>query len=100
MTPMHKTLALAFVALFSLSTPALAQKPMTLTAMDYVEIQQLVAKYAKFIDSCSNNGYDYADLYTADGIFLPSINGKPVTGIQGREKLAEVSGGGSRGCKN
>jgi len=100
---MTKTLAgaLAFIALFSLSTPALAQqKPMTLTAMDYIEIQQLVSKYAKFIDSCSNNGYDYADLYTPDGIFLPMINGKPTTGIQGREKLAEVSGGGARGCKN
>ena len=98
---MPKTLALAFVALFALSTSALAQqKPMTLTAMDYIEIQQLVAKYAKFIDSCSNNGYDYADLYTADGAFIPVINGKPTNGIQGREKLAEVSGGGSKGCKN
>ena len=98
---MPKTLALAFVALFALSTSALAQqKPMTLTAMDYVEIQQLVSKYAKYIDTCSNNGYDYADLYTADGAFIPVINGKPTNGIQGREKLAEVSGGGSKGCKN
>ena len=97
---MTRTLAAAFAVLLSLSVPAFAQKAMTLSAMDYVEIQQLVAKYAKFIDSCSNNGYDYADLYTADGVFLPMINGKAVTGIQGREKLAEVSGGGSRGCKN
>jgi hypothetical protein len=89
----------ALVLVFSV--PGLAQqKAMTLNAMDYVEIQQLVAKYAKFIDSCSNNGYDYADLFTADGVFLPIVNGKPITGIQGREKLAEVSGGGSRGCKN
>ena len=77
-----------------------AQKPMELTALDYIEIQQLVAKYARAIDTCSNNGYDYADLYTADGIFLPMVNGKSITGIQGREKLAEVSGGGSKGCKN
>jgi hypothetical protein len=89
---------LVLVALASI--PAHAQKVTPLTAMDYIEIQQLVAKYAKFIDSCSNNGYDYADLYTADGIFMPMINGKPVSGIQGREKLAEVSGGGSKGCKN
>ena len=89
------------VVIFSLSTSALAQqKPITLSAMDYVEIQQLVAKYARAIDSCSNNGYDYADLFTPDGIFLPIVGGKPVSGIQGREKLAEVSGGGSRGCKN
>jgi hypothetical protein len=71
-----------------------------LTALDYIEIQQLVAKYARAIDTCSNNGYDYADLFTPDGVFIPSFNGKPGAPIQGRERLAEVSGGGSRGCKN
>jgi hypothetical protein len=74
--------------------------PRELTALDYIEIQQLVAKYARAIDTCSNNGYDYADLFTADGAFIPSINGKPGAPIQGRERLAEISGGGSRGCKN
>ena len=63
---------------------------MELTALDYIEIQQLISKYARALDTCSNNGYDYADLYTADGVFLPSVNGKQVPGIQGREKLAEV----------
>ena len=97
---MTKTL-IAFSLAALVSVPAFAQqKPMTLSAMDYIEIQQLVAKYAKYIDSCSNNGYDYADLFTADGAFVPVINGKPTAGIQGRERLAEVSGGGSRGCKN
>ena len=43
---------------------------MELTALDYIQIQQLVAKYAEYIDTCSNNGYDYADLFAADG-FLP-----------------------------
>ena len=77
-----------------------ASKPMTLTALDYFEIQQLVAKYARAIDTCSNNGYDYADLFTADGYFAPSQNGVVGTRFQGRERLAEASGGGSRGCKN
>jgi hypothetical protein len=80
-------------------TPS-ASRPRELTALDYFEIQQLVAKYARAIDTCSNNGYDYADLFTPDGQFVPSFNGKPGTPVQGREKLAEVSGGGSRGCKN
>jgi hypothetical protein len=97
---MKTILVASLAALVILPTSAHAQKVTPLTAMDYIEIQQLVAKYAKFIDSCSNNGYDYADLYTTDGIFMPMINGKPVPGIQGREKLAEVSGGGSKGCKN
>ena len=78
---------------------AVAQ-PITLTALDYFEIQQLVAKYARAIDTCSNNGYDYADLFTSDGFFAPFQNGAIGTRFQGRERLAEASGGGSRGCKN
>jgi hypothetical protein len=76
-----------------------AASPRELTALDYFQIQQLVSRYARAIDTCSNNGYDYADLFTADGAFIPSINGKAGAKIQGRERLAEVSGGGSRGCK-
>ena len=97
---MHRTGLFAVIALIFPIVAFAQQKPMTLSAMDYIEIQQLVAKYARYIDSCSNNGYDYADLFTADGAFVPVINGKPTAGIQGRERLAEVSGGGSRGCKN
>src|SRR6185295_17716170 len=77
-----------------------AAQPMTLTALDYFEIQQLVAKYARAIDTCSNNGYDYADLFAPDGFFAPFTNGQIGTKFQGRERLAEASGGGSRGCKN
>src|SRR5688500_4432123 len=71
-----------------------------LTALDYFEIGQLVSKYARAIDTCSNNGYDYADLFTPDGFFAPSQNGVVGNKMQGRERLAEASGGGSRGCKN
>ena len=91
---------LAAFALTALPLSTSAQQPMPLTALDYIEIQQLVAKYARAIDTCSNNGYDYADLYTPDGIFLPMVNGRSIPGIQGRERLAEVSGGGSNECKN
>src|SRR5438128_1038385 len=48
----------------------------TLTAMDYIEIQQLVVRYAWANDTCGNNGNDYADLYVADGWFGSSRNGK------------------------
>src|ERR1700749_2795176 len=53
-------------------SPAFAQekKAATLTAMDYIEIQQLVNAYGQDIDTCTNNGYDYADLYTPDGVFI------------------------------
>ena len=91
------------LALFLILAPAaFAQKagPAELTAMDYFQIQQLVAKYARAIDTCSNNGYDYADLFTPDGYFAPSMNGKVGAKWQGRERLAEASGGGAQGCKN
>jgi hypothetical protein len=92
--------SIAVMSLLILPRLGPAQTPMELTALDYIEIQQLVARYARAIDTCSNNGYDYADLYTPDGIFLPMVNGRSITGIQGRERLAEVSGGGSNQCKN
>ena len=67
-----------------------------LTAEDYIEIQQLVARYAHAIDTCSNNGYDYADLYVPDGEYS---NSRSRTKWQGRDRLAEAAGGGSRGCE-
>jgi len=81
-----------------------AVKPPVLTALDYAEIGQLVNRYGQAIDTCSNNGYDYADLYTSDGVFIDKItpDGFAKSGIvlaRGREQLAEVVGGGSFGCK-
>jgi len=80
-------------------------KTTSLTALDYIEIRQLVDRYAQDIDTCSNNGYDYADLYTADGVFIDkySDEGFRKGGLQrakGREQLAASSWGGSKGCKN
>ena len=72
--------------------------PMELTALDYFEIQQLAAKYAQAIDTCSNNGYDYADLFTEDGFFAPFRDGQLGRKSQGREALAQASGGGAKGC--
>ena len=92
--------SLTFFALLVLPALSQAQQPMQLTAMDYIEIQQLVAKYARFIDTCSNNGYDYADLYTADGIFQPDVAGRTIPPIQGRDALARVSRNNADNCDN
>lgn len=75
-------------------------KPMMLTAQDYIDIQQLAARYAYAIDKCTNSGYDYADLYTPDGVFsIADENGVPGTArFQGRDRLAEADGGGKGGC--
>jgi hypothetical protein len=97
--PHVKTLVLV-VTLAVVTTAALMQaqqlaKP-TLTPADYIEIQQLVARYAHAIDTCSNNGYDYADLYVPDGQYS---NSRSRTKWIGRERLAEAAGGGKNGCK-
>ena len=99
---MRKRIASAmFVVLWlTVSVGVGAQAPRELTALDYFEIQQLIANYARAIDTCSNNGYDYADLFTPDGAFIPSFDGKPGAPLQGRERLATISGGGTNGCKN
>jgi SnoaL-like protein len=54
----------------------------TLTAADYIEIQQLVARYGYAVDTHADNGYGYADLFAADGVF---------GNIKGREALAELA---------
>jgi len=74
------------------------------TALDYQEIVQLINRYAYGIDTCANNGYDYADVFTADGVFIDrnSDDGFRQGGrvlAKGREALATLVGGGSRGCR-
>jgi len=93
---------MVFALFLILASTACAEKaePTELTALDNFQIQQLVARYARAIDTCSNNGYDYADLFTPDGFFAPSMNGEVELKFQGREQLAEVSGGGKNGCNN
>ena len=63
----------------------------TLTAMDYIEIQQLLARYSFALDTGADNGYMYADLYLSDGVFNKS---------KGREELAALARGGRRGPTN
>jgi hypothetical protein len=42
----------------------------TLTPQDYIEIQQLVARYPYALDGGAARGGVYADLFTADGVFI------------------------------
>jgi hypothetical protein len=76
----------------------------TLSALDYQEITQLINRYAYGIDTCANDGFDYANLFTEDGTFTDrnSDAGFAQGGrvlAQGRQALAELVGGGSRGCR-
>jgi hypothetical protein len=81
---------------------AKAKRPVKLTTMDYIEIQQLAARYPFLIDTCTNSGYDYADLYTDDGEFSVSQEwGKEgPRKTKGRDALARAAGGGPDGCRD
>ncbi len=72
-------------------------KVQKLTGEDYAEIQMLSAKYGQAIDSCADNGYAYADLYTADGTFIDMWTDKAIAAggekWTGREKLREIASG-------
>jgi hypothetical protein len=49
---------------------AVAQEPAALTALDYIEIQQLVNKLNFALDYCGNGGSDFADLFVDGGKFI------------------------------
>jgi SnoaL-like domain len=76
--------------------------PMHLTALDYIEIQQLSARYAFALETCTDHGYEYADLYTDDGTFAVSQTwGDPgKVYARGREALAQIDGGTPQGCRD
>jgi hypothetical protein len=71
----------------ALQKAAQPSKTQTLTALDYIEIRQLVARYGYAVDTGADNGNMYADLFAPDGAFLDRT-GKATTG---REALAAVA---------
>jgi hypothetical protein len=74
-----------------LAAPEQPGKTATLASEDYVEIQQLVARYAFALDTADDNGYTYASLFTSDGTFNDT---------KGREALAALPRGPRRGPLN
>ena len=96
--------AVAFFAGHGNLVPTAEAQAGKFTAQDYQEIQQLINRYAYGIDTCANNGYDYANVFTTDGVFIDnnSDDGYKAGGrvlAKGRDALATLVGGGERGCK-
>jgi hypothetical protein len=87
-------IVIAFVFLglgLGLPQPALATQK--LTAMDYIQIQQLVNRLNFALDYCGNGGRDFAGLFTDDGQYVVDEgDGKPRT-FRGPEQLASLAGG-------
>jgi len=96
--------ATALVGQLPFSDGAARAQSGTLSALDYQEITQLINRYAYGIDTCAGNGYDYANLFTEGGVFIDNNSdaGFAAGGrvlAEGRDALAELVGGGSRGCE-
>jgi hypothetical protein len=89
-------------ALTALSTGrSAAQQVMQLEAQDYLDIRQLIDAYTHTLDNCTNNGNDYADLFTRDGTFGVSSQWGSTAKVwfRGREALRRAGGGGADGCR-
>src|SRR5690348_1757376 len=72
-----------------------------LATQDYIDIQQLAARYAFLIDTCTAGGNEFADLFTPDGEFSVSQQWGVANGrkTKGHEALAAAAGGdGKGGC--
>jgi hypothetical protein len=67
-----RILGIVFAGLM-ISTAARAQQHGSLTTQDYIDIQQLYARYNVAIDS--GNAEDYANTFTNDGVFN-TFNGR------------------------
>jgi hypothetical protein len=80
----------ALVVATAMSQAALAAGK--LSAMDYIEIQQLVNRLNIALDYCGNGGRDFAALFADDGQYVIDDGGKLRT-IRGPEQLAELAGG-------
>ena len=93
--PIRRLLAAALV-LAPLAAPAQPPETAPLTAEDLVAIRQLMDSYAQTLDRCTNNGQDYANLFTADATFGVSSQwgGGAKVWFRGREELVRVGGSG------
>lgn len=68
------------------------------TTRDTIEIQQLARKYAWALDGGDNYGYAYADLFSPDGVFVGMNQGPSGRSYEGRDVLAALARGGTRGA--
>ena len=64
-----------------------------LTAADYIEIRQLVARYAYAVDTGADNGNVYASLFAPDGAFADRMGRE----TKGRDALAALARRNTRG---
>ena len=70
-----------------------ARASASLSPLDYVEIRQLVARYAYAVDTAAENGAVYASLFAPDGAFVDRAGRE----TRGPEALADLARRNARG---
>jgi hypothetical protein len=71
-----------------------------LTAQDILDVRDLIDRYSHILDNCTNNGNDYADMFTPDATFGVSQEfGTAKIWFRGREQLRRAGGGTDTGCR-
>ncbi len=92
--------AVSLVAINGVVRSSSAQNAGKLTAQDLLDIRQLIDGYSHILDNCTNNGNDYANLYTDDATFGVSQEwGKAKIWFRGREQLRRAGGGTETACR-
>ena len=72
------------------ASAAVEAMPHPFTAQDYADIDQLFALFGYGFDSAADDGYQWAKLFTPDGIF---VAGSAVQSMKGRDALAAFASG-------
>ena len=95
---MNKIASFVAASLLAGVAPAQTGTAPKLTAQDLLDIRQLIDGYAHILDNCTNNGNDYADLFTSDATFgVSSEWGKAKIWFRGRDQLQRAGGGTASG---
>lgn len=87
------TRACCLAVLWVLPDRAVAQQTTALTAMDYVEIQQLVNRLNFALDYCTGGGRAFADLFVEGGQFVIDQGDGKTTVRRTRNDLIALAGG-------
>jgi hypothetical protein len=85
-------MVIAMAAMMATAGVCAAATAARLTAMDYIEIQQLVSRLNFALDYCGNGGRDFAALFTDDGEYVVDDAGQLRT-FRGTQQLAGLAGG-------
>jgi hypothetical protein len=100
MNKIASLVALAATSLVICGAAAQSGAAPKLTAQDLLDIRQLIDGYSHILDNCTNNGNDYANLYTADATFGVSQEwGTAKIWFRGREQLRRAGGGTDTACR-